>query len=84
MKERRKPVRVVRPVGRTASEARAGGRFAFFRETWSEYRKVVWPTRRDTVRLTGIVIALTITLGIILGGIDYGFARLVEFIGGAG
>ena len=84
MSERRKPVRAVHPIGRTGVEAKTSGRFTFFRETWSEYRKVVWPTRRDVVRLTTIVIILTITLGIILGGIDYGFTRLIEFFGGGG
>jgi preprotein translocase subunit SecE len=83
----RKPVRTTRlssgPTGRNVRETRTGGRFAFFRETWSEYKKVVWPSRRDIVRLTLIVIVLTVILGLILGGIDLGFTRLIDFIGGS-
>lgn len=37
-----------------------------FRETRSELRKVVWPTREETIRLTGLVIAVSVVVGIIL------------------
>ncbi|MEW6034073.1 MAG: preprotein translocase subunit SecE [Chloroflexota bacterium] len=67
-----------------APETKRGGRLVFFGETWSEFKKVVWPSRREALRLTTIVIALTVALGLILGGIDYGFTRLINFFGGAG
>jgi preprotein translocase subunit SecE len=73
-----------RPGGRVAMESRPGGRFAFFREAWSEYKKVVWPSRRDTVRLTAIVVVISVTLGLILGGIDFGFTRLIDILAGVG
>ncbi|NJN15824.1 MAG: preprotein translocase subunit SecE [Oscillochloris sp.] len=36
------------------------------RETRSELRKVVWPSREETTRLTIVVIAVSIVIGLIL------------------
>ncbi len=52
-------------------------RFMFFADVFGELRKVVWPTRQETVRLTLIVIALCAVMGAALGAIDYGFSELV-------
>jgi len=70
-------------VGTAVAEARSRSRFAFFGETLAEFKKVIWPTRNDTVRLTTIVVALTVSLGLILGGVDFGFTRLIELLVGA-
>jgi preprotein translocase subunit SecE len=40
------------------------------RDTRSELRKVTWPTRQETINLTLVVIALSVVLGILLGGVD--------------
>jgi preprotein translocase SecE subunit len=40
------------------------------RDTRSELRKVTWPTRQETTNLTLVVIALSIVLGVVLGGVD--------------
>jgi len=52
-------------------------RFAFFSDIIGELRKVVWPTRQETIRLTLIVLGLCIVMGVILGAVDYGFSELV-------
>jgi preprotein translocase subunit SecE len=52
-------------------------RFAFFGDVIGELRKVTWPSRRDTVRLTIIVIIVCFVVGIFLGALDYGFSELV-------
>ena len=44
----------------------------------SELRKVTWPTRRETANLTGVVIIVSIALGVLLGGADLLFGWLVE------
>jgi len=36
------------------------------RETRSELRKVIWPTREETTRLTVVVIVISIIIGLIL------------------
>jgi preprotein translocase subunit SecE len=67
-----------------AQAAKKGGVVSFVTETWAEFKKVVWPTRRELIRLTLIVIVITSGLGLILGGIDYGFSRLITILGGTG
>lgn len=59
-------------------------RFAVIRDIIDELRKVTWPTRRETIRLTIMVIIVCAVVGIFLGAIDYGFAELVGkvFFGG--
>ena len=55
-----------------------GGRVspvAFLQETASELRKSVWPSREETARLTGVVIALSIAAGFFLGGLDRVFTE---------
>ena len=43
---------------------------SYLRETQFEMRKVVWPTREETIRTTLVVIVVVILLSIILGLID--------------
>ena len=52
----------------------------FFRETVGELKRVVWPTREQTTRLTILVIIISITVGILLGIVDLGFGRLFRFL----
>ncbi len=62
---------------------RSGSRFRFFSETIAELKKVVWLTRREAAYLTALVLIVAITVGAVLGAIDYGFTNLVDklFIG---
>lgn len=47
----------------------------FFKDVRSELFKVVWPSRRDTIRYTITVIVFSIAVAIILGAADYGLLR---------
>lgn len=48
-----------------------GQRFvAFAREAWSETRRVVWPTQKETLQTTGIVIAFAIVMALFLWLVD--------------
>lgn len=50
------------------------------RDTASEIRKVTWPDGDTTRNLTIFVIALSIVLGALLGGVDAIFVRVWENI----
>lgn len=50
----------------------------YFREVISELKKVVWPTRAETRRLTLMVLAISGAVGLILGAIDLGFTYVVN------
>ena len=54
----------------------------YYRETVGELKKVVWPTREETLRLTYIVMAVIIVMAALLGSADYLFTYLMRFIVG--
>ena len=57
---------------------RPGNPLNFIRDVRSELRKVAWPTSRETANLTIVVIALSIAVGLFLGGFDYAFQELFK------
>ena len=67
-----------------ATAKRSTPRFRFIGETIAELKKVVWLTKREAAYLTALVLIVAITVGLVLGIIDYGFTRLANdiFIGG--
>ena len=50
---------------------------AFIAEARQELRRIEWPSRRETARLTGIVIGLSFLVAILLGFFDYVFSFLL-------
>jgi len=56
--------------------ARGRGLGQFLADVRAELRKVVWPTPEQLTRLTGIVIALSVAMGFLLGGVDFIFTEL--------
>ncbi len=48
------------------------GLFKKLRESWSELKKVSWPTFSSVVKKTGIVILVVLLFTVVLFGIDYG------------
>ena len=53
-------------------------RFKLVGEIVAELKKVVWLTRREIVYLTFLVLVVTLVVGVILGGFDFGFTNLVD------
>jgi preprotein translocase subunit SecE len=52
----------------------------FLREVRDELKKVVWPTREEVIRLTGVVILISLFVGIYLGLADFILTKIVQFI----
>jgi preprotein translocase subunit SecE len=63
-----------------ARAARRSINFRFVTEAAAELRRVTWPTRQETMRLTIMVIVVAASVGIFLGIIDLGFARLFDLL----
>lgn len=63
---------------RIVNTERFEGLRRFIRDTMSEIRKVIWPDRETARNLTLLVIAVSLVLGILLGGIDYVLFQLFE------
>lgn len=54
--------------------------WALTRESRTEIRKVVWPTRQETVQTTLIVVAFVIVVALILWGLDSLLGWLVSLV----
>ncbi|MBU6500620.1 MAG: preprotein translocase subunit SecE [Patescibacteria group bacterium] len=50
----------------------------FFEESRTELRHVNWPTRDEAIRLTAVVIGLSLGLALFLGLFDYIFTALIK------
>jgi len=66
---------------RVSSEAaRRAFSLRFVGEAISELRRVTWPTREETTRLTIMVIAVATAVGVFLGAVDLIFTRLLDVL----
>jgi len=45
--------------------------FGFARESVDETRRVVWPTRKETLQTTGVVFAFVVVMAVFLWGVDW-------------
>lgn len=52
----------------------------FVRETIDELQKVAWPTRAEVIRLTVVVVVISLVVGLYIGGLDYVLVKAVEYI----
>ena len=68
-----------KPQRKLALPARGGGGgIQFFRDTYNELKKVVWPNREQTTHLSTVVIVISAAVGITLGIIDFIFTQLMQ------
>ena len=52
----------------------------FINQVKAETRKVVWPSRKETITTTIMVGIMTLLLGIFFFGLDQFFAMIVKFL----
>jgi preprotein translocase subunit SecE len=52
----------------------------FFSESLFELRKVVWPTRQEAMRITGVVLLVVLIISLILAGFDFVISQLVKLL----
>jgi len=52
----------------------------FLKEVKTELKKVVWPTRKDTIASTSVVLILVIIIALYLGLVDFGLSRIIRLI----
>jgi preprotein translocase subunit SecE len=69
----KQPVRV-KEAGRPGIFARLVN---FVREVVAELRKVIWPTRKELLTYTTIVIVFVTVMTAIVGVLDYGFGKII-------
>ena len=64
----------------------AAGRtfLAFARESWEEAKRVVWPTRKETLQTTGVVFLFVFTMALFLWMVDTGLLWITQKLLGSG
>ncbi|MBQ6233682.1 MAG: preprotein translocase subunit SecE [Clostridia bacterium] len=51
-----------------------------FRDTWHELKKVTWPSKKDLINYTLIVLAFIVFMGVVIGLLDLGSSELVKLL----
>ena len=69
------------PATRPA-RGRGGLPARFVRESVSEMRKVLWPSRTELITYGAVVIVFVVIMIAIVAGLDIGFAKLVLLVFG--
>jgi preprotein translocase subunit SecE len=52
----------------------------FFSESMFELRKVVWPTRQEAMRITGVVLLVVLIISLILASFDFVISQAVKWL----
>jgi preprotein translocase subunit SecE len=50
----------------------------FFKDYKSEFKKIVWPEKKDTLRQSGVVVAAIVVAGLAIFVLDTGFSKLFQ------
>ena len=54
----------------------------FFKDYKSEFKKIVWPDKKDTLRQSGVVAATIVVVALAVFLLDTGFPKLLLTIAG--
>jgi preprotein translocase subunit SecE len=54
----------------------------FFRDARMELKKVKWPTRKELLASTAVVIVLTLIIALFLGLVDFGLIKILKNVVG--
>jgi preprotein translocase subunit SecE len=57
-----------------------GNPVSFLKEVGNELVKVAWPTRSEVIKLTMIVILVSLVIGIYVGGLDMIFTKMTDLL----
>lgn len=52
----------------------------FFKDYKSEFKKIVWPEKKDTLRQSGVVVSAIVVVGIAIFLLDTGFSKLFQWL----
>ncbi len=69
---------VAAAIAMTSAQGR--NTWVFFRDARNEVRKVIWPTRQETLQTTLIVLAMVVLVALILWAMDALFLELVQWL----
>ncbi|MFA6981821.1 MAG: preprotein translocase subunit SecE [Patescibacteria group bacterium] len=53
---------------------------SFFKEAVAEFKKVEWPSKKETIRLTGTLIGVSLSVGLFVLALDYIFKQSLSLL----
>ncbi|MBW1782650.1 MAG: preprotein translocase subunit SecE [Deltaproteobacteria bacterium] len=84
-----KPSRAIQKTPKKAGETKVGSISGignkvglFLREAKMELKKVKWPTRKELLASTAVVIVLTLLVAFFLGLVDFGLIKIIRNVVG--
>ena len=51
----------------------------FLIDVRTEFKKIIWPTREQTIKQTGVVLVVVAIVAVFLGVVDVGLSELFKF-----
>ena len=52
----------------------------YLKEVKTELTKISWPSREDSIRMTLVVLGVSLGVGLYIGGLDYVFTSILGII----
>jgi preprotein translocase subunit SecE len=82
-----KPVKAVQKTAKAGKSSESGGASnlfktigLFLRQAKVELKKVKWPTRKELIASTVVVIVLTLLVSLYLGLVDLGLIKIIKHV----
>jgi len=52
----------------------------YIKDSIIEMKKVTWPSRKEALNYTVLIVIITIAVAIFLGGLDFIFSKILEIV----
>lgn len=78
MAENKKTAKAETKPAKKAQAKKPNKAAKYFRDLKSEFKKVVWPSKKSVVNNTGVVLAAMVISGLAVWGLDSAFAYLLK------
>lgn len=75
-----KPEKAAKPT----HKKKRGGIVKYFKDLRAEFKKVVWPSKKQVVHNTSIVLATMCAFGVFIWAFDFGLTKLFNIVFGIG
>mgnify|MGYP001194403470 CR=1 FL=1 len=62
------------------TNAKQGKAKTYFKGVKAETKKVIWPTKKELINYTGVVILMVVIVGVVVWVLDLGINRLLSLI----
>ena len=79
-KEKEKAKKTIPAVAAAAQKKPRGSMKDYFKGIKTEMKKVVWPTRKELVSFTGVVLFVCVVLGLGIWAVDSAFLASLKYV----